>query len=179
MTTQPDPLFETRPLAAPYAGTGGFAGSTASREAAEAEVVTGTLAWRQARILDLLRLAGPLGHTVVELRDEKYGLGHHGKVSAALSNLHKDGQIVALAHMRRNRSGVYVLPGQEMGHAARPFKSNAESRPTPDRPHLTDQERNLITTITEGLRTFPADKPVPLRRDTLNTLLGALKRLDK
>jgi len=124
-----DPLFDRPATAAPYRGTGGSSGSATSRTRAEREAQDGTLSRRQASILSLLEKAKWNGHTVIELRDPSpYGLGHHGQVSGALSNMHKAGEIVALDEKfdggRRGGAGVYVHPDYVAGRATRAFRPN-------------------------------------------------------
>ena len=90
----------------PYAGTEGYAGSDTSRQRALAEAVDGTASKRQRYILILAERAGEKGITVAELRDASL---HHGRVSGALSVLHKVGKLARLSETR-NRCKVYVLP---------------------------------------------------------------------
>jgi hypothetical protein len=89
----------------PYTGTGGHAGSEASRERAEREAVDGTLADRQQDILDYLAGVGVGGATWVTV-GQALSL-HHGQVSGALSNLHTGGAVFML-RKRHNRSHPYV-----------------------------------------------------------------------
>lgn len=93
-------------VALPYAGTEGFAGSETSREAAMQNVVRGTASKRQRYILILAERAKERGITVAELRDASL---HHGRVSGALSVLHKVGKLSRLTEVR-GRCKVYVLP---------------------------------------------------------------------
>ena len=89
----------------PYTGTGGHAGSEASRERAETEASDGTLADRQQRILDYLDGVGAGGATWVTV-GQALAL-HHGQVSGALSNLHAGGAVFML-RKRNNRSHPYI-----------------------------------------------------------------------
>lgn len=89
----------------PYTGTGGHAGSEASRERAETEANDGTLADRQQRIMDYLAEVGAGGATWVSV-GQALAL-HHGQVSGALSNLHAGGAVFML-RKRNNRSHPYV-----------------------------------------------------------------------
>lgn len=89
----------------PYDGTGGHAGSEASRLRAETEAEDGTLADRQAIILDYLDKTGASGATWAAA-GQALSL-HHGQVSGALSNLHQAGAIFMLKK-RHNRSHPYV-----------------------------------------------------------------------
>ena len=89
----------------PYAGTGGHAGSEASRERAETAASDGTLAVRQQKIVDALLSTGVSGATWVTL-GQTLSL-HHGQISGALSNLHQAG-LVFMLKKRHNRSHPYV-----------------------------------------------------------------------
>jgi hypothetical protein len=89
----------------PYDGTGGHAGSEASRLRAEAEADDGTLADRQALILDYLDRVGAGGATWATT-GQALSL-HHGQVSGALSNLHAGGAVFML-RKRNNRSHPYI-----------------------------------------------------------------------
>jgi hypothetical protein len=92
--------------ALPYAGTEGFAGSDTSRERAYKEAIDGTASRRQRYILILAHRAGAKGVTVAEIRDQNL---HHGRISGALSALHKVGKLARLSEVR-GRCKVYVLP---------------------------------------------------------------------
>lgn len=92
--------------ALPYAGTEGFAGSETSRERAYKEAIDGTASKRQRYILILAHRAGAKGVTVAEIRDQNL---HHGRISGALSALHKVGKLARLSEVR-GRCKVYVLP---------------------------------------------------------------------
>lgn len=90
----------------PYAGTEGFAGSETSKQAALDAVIHGTASKRQRYILILAGRAKERGITVAELRDVSL---HHGRVSGALSVLHKVGKLARLTEVR-GKCKVYVLP---------------------------------------------------------------------
>jgi hypothetical protein len=92
--------------ALPYAGTEGFAGSETSRERAFKEALDGTASKRQRFILILAERAKDKGITVAELRDQTL---HHGRVSGALSVLHKAGKLSRLTEVR-GKCKVYVMP---------------------------------------------------------------------
>lgn len=96
----------TDEAALPYAGTEGYAGSDTSRERAKRDVVEGTASKRQRYVLILARQAGERGITVADIRDASL---HHGRVSGALSVLHKVGKLSRLTEVR-GRCKVYVLP---------------------------------------------------------------------
>lgn len=103
-------------VALPYAGTEGYAGSETSLQAARDEVVRGTASKRQRYILILAGRAGERGITVAELRDASL---HHGRVSGALSVLHKVGKLSRLTEVR-GRCKVYVLPEFVNGRPTEP-----------------------------------------------------------
>lgn len=93
-------------VALPYAGTEGFAGSDTSKDRAYQEALNGTASKRQRFILILAERAKEKGVTVAELRDSTL---HHGRISGALSVLHKVGKLSRLKETR-DRCKVYVLP---------------------------------------------------------------------
>lgn len=165
-----DPLFDRSATSAAYRGSTGSAGSATSAARAEREVEDGSAGRRQATILNLLAEAGPLGMTVVELRSPRYGLGHHGQVSSALTNLHIDGKVASLKYETRGRAGVYVLPEHVMSRIVRPYESNAARR---DR--IRDQKTHAAqaATYAQGMHArveevagpaapAPAPKPKPV-----------------
>jgi hypothetical protein len=90
----------------PYAGTEGYAGSDTSKAQAQADAVSGVASKRQRYVLILASRAGERGITVAELRDTSL---HHGRVSGALSVLHKTGRLLRLTEVR-DKCKVYVLP---------------------------------------------------------------------
>jgi hypothetical protein len=90
----------------PYAGTTGHAGSETSKQRALDEVTSGTASRRQRYVLILAQRAKEKGITVAELRDSNL---HHGRVSGALSVLHKVGKLARLTETR-GKCKVYCLP---------------------------------------------------------------------
>lgn len=92
--------------ALPYAGTEGYAGSDTSRERAIKEAISGTASKRQRYLLILAERAKERGVTVADVRDTSL---HHGRVSGALSVLHKVGKLSRLTETR-GKCKVYVLP---------------------------------------------------------------------
>jgi hypothetical protein len=102
--------------ALPYAGTEGFAGSETSKQAALDAVIHGTASKRQRYILILAGRAKERGITVAELRDASL---HHGRVSGALSVLHKTGKLARLSESR-GRCKIYVLPEYVDGRITEP-----------------------------------------------------------
>lgn len=105
-----------------YAGTSGNVNVDTSRDATIHADLSGITAKAQRYALILAGQQGARGVTVKELR-ERDGSVHHGRVSAALTNLHKAGRLVALRE-RRDHCGIYVLPEYAEGRDARPFKPN-------------------------------------------------------
>lgn len=105
--------------------TAGHSGSDTSRERAEHERDTGTLAERARQAITYLDAMGQRGLTVVDLR-EVTGL-HHGQASSVLSVLHKAGKIARLAE-RRDRCQVYVLPEYVRDRETVPYTPNRRNR---------------------------------------------------
>jgi hypothetical protein len=97
--------------ALPYAGTEGYAGSETSKQAALDAVLDGTASKRQRYVLIVAGRARERGITVAELRDASL---HHGRVSGALSVLHRTGKLARLTETR-GRCKVYVLPAYVNG----------------------------------------------------------------
>jgi hypothetical protein len=104
------------PPALPYNGTEGYAGSDTSKQRAIDDAVSGVASKRQRYILILAGRAKEKGITVAELRDSNL---HHGRVSGALSVLHKVGKLVRLSEVR-GRCKVYVLPEYVNGRQTEP-----------------------------------------------------------
>lgn len=92
--------------ALPYRGTEGYAGSETSKDRAVREAISGTASKRQRFILILAQRAKERGITVADVRDSTL---HHGRVSGALSVLHKVGKLARLTETR-DRCKIYVLP---------------------------------------------------------------------
>jgi hypothetical protein len=90
----------------PYAGTEGYAGSDTSKAQAQHDAVSGVASKRQRYVLIMAARAGEKGITVAELRDQSL---HHGRISGALSVLHKEGRLARLTEIR-DKCKVYVLP---------------------------------------------------------------------
>jgi hypothetical protein len=104
------------PPSLPYAGTEGYAGSDTSKDRALSEAVDGTASKRQRFILILAHRAKERGITVADVRDQVL---HHGRVSGALSVLHKVGKLARLRETR-DRCKVYVLPEYVNGRETEP-----------------------------------------------------------
>lgn len=197
MTITPDPVFGTPP-SLPYAGTTGHAGG-ASGERAVREANDGTAQDRQARIMALLRDAGPLGMTADELQQRNVA-PHRSAVSAHTSSLHKAGRIACLV-ARRNGAGIYVLPEHVAGRQTRAFAGKSASpveggpvtsmRDVQDRLAeaqaeikrlrgigLTDDEHALVRQIVDWLDRHRRIDTVPLKRATVETLIEIARRAD-
>lgn len=102
--------------ALPYGGAtnpiSGFTGSSASAARARDEDRKGITGKRQRQVVAAVSMSGTWGMT---WREVAYDLDlHHGQASAALSNMHKVGQLVRLA-ATRNRCSVYVTPANVDG----------------------------------------------------------------
>jgi hypothetical protein len=102
--------------ALPYNNTEGYAGSETSEDAARQAVISGTASKRQRFILILAGRAKERGITVAELRDTTL---HHGRVSGALSVLHKTGKLARLTEVR-GKCKVYCLPQYVNGRPTEP-----------------------------------------------------------
>lgn len=164
------PMFNPTPVAAPYAGTTGHSGSTASRDAAQAAIEGNSMAARQQRIMNSLRIAGPLGQTVADLRDG--GANHHGRTSSALTALHKTGQIARLAEKRDN-CHIYVLPEHVGGRVQVQPGSNRSS----DRPRLTAAEMEWLGEVKAAVEPRKAET-VLLKTATAHRLLAMIEHLN-
>jgi hypothetical protein len=151
--------------------------SVQSRDSQEQE---GILERRQRGIRQMLAEAGPMGKTALEI-EKATGEGH-GKVSGALSAMHREGMVAALKLDRRNGYGVYVLPGQVGNRLTREYQPNGtkdqtrpEPIPAPARPRLTPAEVELFAKVRTLLQ---SDQPiVRLKQPTLKALLAAIDRL--
>lgn len=168
--TDQHPMFGGKNASLPYKGTAGSSGSTASQDMAEQEAADGTMADRQARVMAALELAGPIGRTVVDLRDG--GTDHHGKMSSALTTLHKDGRIARLAE-RRDRSSIYVLPQFVGERASVPPGGNKPAAAK----HLSVAEAEWVATIDAKIRPRTAPN-TPMLTDTVKRLLDMIAYLN-
>lgn len=93
-TTEPQTLW------AYYNLTAGYVERPSSRERATREIADGSLSRRQEDIMKRLDFAGTQGMIWKELADAT-GL-HHGKISGALSNMHKGGMVFMLRKKVKN-----------------------------------------------------------------------------
>jgi hypothetical protein len=91
-----------------YGDTGGYVNRDTSIDRAVEEASSGVLSARLNAIVRILSDSGVQGMTWKEVAD-RLGL-HHGQASGALSNLHKNGQVVMLKSMR-NKCHPYVVAG--------------------------------------------------------------------
>ena len=103
-------------MSLPYNGTEGYAGSETSKDRAVSEAISGTASKRQRFILILAQRAKERGITVADVRDANL---HHGRVSGALSVLHKVGKLARLTETR-DKCKVYVLPEYVNGRPTEP-----------------------------------------------------------
>lgn len=181
MTIQTDPIFNAPKVSLPYNGTAGYSAEGASTERAHNDVRTGRSAQMQSTVLQMLAQAGPMGRTAAEI-EKATGQGH-GRVSGALSALHKDGKIAALKLDRRNGHGVYVALDQIGTRLPREFKgieknvTVVKAPAAPARPRLTTDEVTLFATIEAALGRFNDKPAMPLKPSTVKTMLDALKRM--
>jgi hypothetical protein len=83
----------------------GFVNRPASKQRAKREAKDGTRSMRHKKIAKQLEWAGRRGATWKEL-GERLGL-HHGQISGALSNMHKNGEVFSLVE-QRDRCHPYV-----------------------------------------------------------------------
>lgn len=164
------------PPSLPYDGgtSSGHSGSETSRERARDRDTSGKTGKTQQALLTLLAQCGPLGQTwreaqqaLVDLDREEFGAAHHGVVTGALSNLHKDGRVARLRE-RRNRCEVYVLPEYVDGRETVAQGRRHKSRLTADDTYLL---RNALTTAS----TYPPESGT---RRTLTGLIALVRRLD-
>lgn len=104
--------------------TGGWSGSSTSRERDRYEETFGVRRSRQRQVYEMLRAAGRLGLTDREVQ-ASLDIGH-GASSGALTRLHREGLIVRLAE-RRQRNEIYVLPQFVRDRPTVPYRPNRAS----------------------------------------------------
>jgi len=153
-----------------------------SRQSVDGQAKEGILERRQRGILQFLADAGPMGMTALEI-EKATGEGH-GKVSGALSAMHREGMVVALKLDRRNGYGVYVLERNVQNRLTRdyqPIGKADQTRPAPiaapSRPRLTSDELALVAAVRGNLNASP-DSVQRLKPTTARALLAALDRLN-
>lgn len=100
-----------------YANTSGWSGTETSKRRAFDNDEKGHTAHVQRDILMAVASKEERGATVAELR-MMFPHNHHGSISSALTNLHRDGRLVRLQETRE-RCKVYVIPDCWNG---RPFE---------------------------------------------------------
>jgi hypothetical protein len=83
----------------------GFVNRPASKQRAKREAQDGTRSQRHKKIAKLLEWSGAEGATWKQL-GQSLGL-HHGQISGALSNMHKNGEVFTLVE-QRDRCHPYV-----------------------------------------------------------------------
>lgn len=105
-----------------YAGTSGNVNVDTSRDATIHADMSGITSTAQKYVLIVAGMMKGKGVTVAELR-ERNGKVHHGRVSAALTNLHIAGRLVALRE-RRGHCGIYVLPEYAGDRERRAYRPN-------------------------------------------------------
>jgi hypothetical protein len=125
----------------PYAGTSGHSGVDTSEERARTSDSDGTTSRLQRMCLDALAMAGVHGRASWEIEADTGE--HHGKVSGALSVLHKTGKIACLVE-RRGRAHPYVLPEHVNNRETRP---HGGKRATPKVDRLADLEERYTRAI--------------------------------
>lgn len=115
----------------PYNGTSGHQGAPTSEAAARYLDLNGITAASQRGVWALVTARQRYGATVKEIRDWAPHLGHHGRVSGALSVLHKTGHLARLVE-KREHCAVYVLPGFVDGRqTARPARRQPDGEACP------------------------------------------------
>lgn len=197
-----DPMFETAPVALPYAGTTGYSGSDASRDMARDEAESGVAADRQSRVLNAARKAGPVGVTITEF-DAKPG-EHHGKVSSTFSVLHKAGSLARLTEKRLGNS-IYVLPEHVNGRRTatqgrravpvggqpdslreatnRLAEAQAEierlSRQAPKARSIAEDDAEFARVVRAAVAPQPVDGTFVIRTATVNRLLDIIDGLTR
>lgn len=173
-----DPIFN-RPLKAAKQHAHGVQASKDSHAAQDRE---GILERRQRGILGLLGEAGPMGRTALEI-EQATGEGH-GKVSGALSAMHRDGMISALKLDRRNGHGVYVLNEQVGNRLTRAYQPNGTGRtvvvpqaPAPARPRLTQADKELLARIRPVVGSYQDKAIIQMRPTSVQALIEMIDRL--
>jgi hypothetical protein len=127
-----------------YAGTSGWSGSDASRERVYRDDRSGRTAGVQHEVLSTALRHGSIGVTIAELRDY-FPQHHHGSLSSALTNLHRDGRLARLVE-QRNRCSIYVVPDAVNGRECRAAgrvpggkdKAGAQDQPAAQSPQTAD-----------------------------------------
>lgn len=153
----------------PYAGTSGRGGSQASADQRALEDATGITGARQHAVISALGNAGAMGLTWRELA-AKEGW-HHGQATGALSTLHKAGDIVRLATVKRGRSSVYVLKQFVDSRAV----ARHGGKTTAGALNLTTAQISLIEAFETRAKGQPSDKPMVISAGSAKALAAILK----
>jgi hypothetical protein len=132
-----------------YAGTSGWSGSDASRERAHRDDKSGRTAGVQHEVLATALRHGSIGVTIAELRGY-FPQHHHGSLSSALTNLHRDGRLARLVE-QRDRCSIYVVPDAVNGRETRAAgrvpagtdKAGAQDQPAAPSPQTADLEARV------------------------------------
>lgn len=177
MTIERDPMFAPTKAAKQH-----VVNVDTSIKSRDSQEKGGILERRQRGILGLLAEAGPMGRTALEI-EKATGEGH-GKVSGALSAMHREGMIAALKLHRRNGYGVYVLPEHVGNNGTREYKPNGgdqtKAAPLPTagerKPRLRPDEIELFALVRGGLT--PDQPNITLKQSTVRTMLAAIDRLN-
>src|SRR5690606_19903550 len=108
------------PAALPYAGTSGWSGSDASREATEERDRSGRTGEVQSAVWQWTWGRGQWRAPVLAWR-EPFPQWPHGRICSALTCLHKSGRLLRLTQ-KRDRASICVAPAWQMGRATVPPK---------------------------------------------------------
>ena len=162
-------------------GTGGWSGADTSRDRAEHERDSGELSHRLKVVLDMLDVVGVRGATWKEMAG--FTGWHHGRVSSALSNLHKQGLVFTLTS-RRDNCHPYVH-SDYLPHWS-PGKVNLRPAANRNAPLLKELEavaaaaEELINEIEVSKGAWVIDDlRVEVLSDALDDLAKARKKLNK
>ena len=98
----------------------------------------------QSVVLGAVTRHGTFGLTIADLR-RMYPQHHHGSLSSALTNLHRDGRLARLVE-KRDRCHIYVVPDDVNGRATQPAghvagrtrKAGAQDQPAVPGPQTAD-----------------------------------------
>ena len=162
-------------------GSGGWSGADTSRDRAEHERDSGELSHRLKVIQDALDAAGARGLIWQELADLTGW--HHGRVSSALTNLHKQRKAFTLK-TRRNNCHPYVAAKWMLNCS--PSEVNLQPTANRNAPLLKELEavaaaaEELICEIEVSKGAWVIDNlRVEVLSDALDNLRQARKKLNK
>ena len=140
----------------PYNGTGGWSGTDTSEARAQWMIESGELSNTQRGVVQHLSTAKAYGATWKEIRlpDKNGGFMHHGSISGALSNLHKNGRISRLTS-KREGCLVYVLnewvQGRELSAPKKHKKRRSVFRLDPLQDKLEKRDKIMALLISRRL----------------------------